>query len=265
MVPLVRDRRAAGRDEPRPPPGSAGATATRRCARSCSKRGRGRDVSDTTAADRRGPGPGAPGRVGGVGMSGLARLLLTRGIPVVRQRAARSGPRWPACGRSAAPSTCATIRPIWTVWTRSSTPPPSRPTTWSWSRRAARGLRVLHRSEALAAAMAGRRTIAVAGTHGKTTTTSMVTLDPAARRARPVVRDRRRDLRGRLQRPPRHRRALRRRGRRERPLVPATTARTSRSSPTSTPTTSTPTATWPASRTRSSSSAAPGRARTASW
>ena len=39
----------------------------------------------------------------------------------------------------------------------------------------ARGLRVMHRSEALAAAMAGRRTIAVAGTHGKTTTTSMLT------------------------------------------------------------------------------------------
>ena len=38
-----------------------------------------------------------------------------------------------------------------------------------------RGLRVLHRSEALAAAMTGRRTIAVAGTHGKTTTTSMIT------------------------------------------------------------------------------------------
>jgi UDP-N-acetylmuramate--alanine ligase len=35
---------------------------------------------------------------------------------------------------------------------------------------------VLHRSEALAAAMTGRRAIAVAGTHGKTTTTSMLTL-----------------------------------------------------------------------------------------
>jgi UDP-N-acetylmuramate--alanine ligase len=34
---------------------------------------------------------------------------------------------------------------------------------------------VLHRSAALAAAMAGRRGVAVAGTHGKTTTTSMLT------------------------------------------------------------------------------------------
>ena len=79
--------------------------------------------------------------------------------------------------------------------------------------------------------------------------------DPAARRAGPVVRDRRRDLRGRLQRPPRQRRSTswprptRATGR------SCSTGRTSRSSPTSTPTTSTPTATWPGSRTRSSSSA----------
>ena len=39
-----------------------------------------------------------------------------------------------------------------------------------------RGLRVLHRSEALAAAMTDRCGIAVTGTHGKTTTTSMLTL-----------------------------------------------------------------------------------------
>ncbi len=38
----------------------------------------------------------------------------------------------------------------------------------------ARSLPILHRSDALAALLAGRRTIAVAGTHGKTTTTSML-------------------------------------------------------------------------------------------
>ena len=37
-----------------------------------------------------------------------------------------------------------------------------------------RGLRVLHRSTALAALMRGRRGVAVAGTHGKTTTTAMI-------------------------------------------------------------------------------------------
>src|SRR4029077_19641807 len=38
-----------------------------------------------------------------------------------------------------------------------------------------RGLRVLHRAGALASLTAGHRVIAVTGTHGKTTTTSMVT------------------------------------------------------------------------------------------
>ncbi len=38
----------------------------------------------------------------------------------------------------------------------------------------ARGLRILHRSEALGSLMLGRRGVAVAGTHGKTTTTAMI-------------------------------------------------------------------------------------------
>jgi UDP-N-acetylmuramate--alanine ligase len=40
----------------------------------------------------------------------------------------------------------------------------------------ARGLRVLPRAVALASVMAGRRSVAVAGTHGKTSTTSMLTV-----------------------------------------------------------------------------------------
>jgi len=39
-----------------------------------------------------------------------------------------------------------------------------------------RGLRVLHRSAALGSLMLGRRGVAVAGTHGKTTTTAMLAL-----------------------------------------------------------------------------------------
>lgn len=38
------------------------------------------------------------------------------------------------------------------------------------------GIRILHRSGALASLMSGQRTVAVAGTHGKTTTTSMTTV-----------------------------------------------------------------------------------------
>jgi UDP-N-acetylmuramate--alanine ligase len=112
--------------------------------------------------------------VGGVGMSGLARLLLSRGIPV-------SGSElkdWPALAGLRAlggvihmrhePSNLDGVDTV--VY---STAIPADHLELVEAR--ARGLRVLHRSEALAAAMAGRRTIAVAGTHGKTTTTSMVT------------------------------------------------------------------------------------------
>jgi UDP-N-acetylmuramate--alanine ligase len=112
--------------------------------------------------------------VGGIGMSGLARLLATRGIPV-------SGSElkdWPAlAGLRALGATIhmrhepANLDGVDTVVY--STAIPNDHLEMVEAR--ARGLRVLHRSEALAAAMVGRRTIAVAGTHGKTTTTSMLT------------------------------------------------------------------------------------------
>jgi UDP-N-acetylmuramate--alanine ligase len=112
--------------------------------------------------------------VGGVGMSGLARLLLTRHIPV-------SGSElrdWPALAglRALGGTIYMTHEPSnldgadTVVY---STAIPQDHLELVEARR--RGLRVLHRSEALAAAMAGRRTVAIAGTHGKTTTTSMVT------------------------------------------------------------------------------------------
>ncbi|HEY3010139.1 MAG TPA: UDP-N-acetylmuramate--L-alanine ligase [Micromonosporaceae bacterium] len=113
--------------------------------------------------------------VGGVGMSALARLLLTRGIRVsgseLRDWPALAGLR--ALGgtvhMSHEPSNLDGVDTV--VY---STAIPRDHLELVEARR--RGLRVLHRSEALAAAMTGRRTIAVAGTHGKTTTTSMVTL-----------------------------------------------------------------------------------------
>jgi UDP-N-acetylmuramate--alanine ligase len=113
--------------------------------------------------------------VGGVGMSGLARLLLTRGIPV-------SGSElrdWPALNalRALGGVVHMTHEPsnldgVDTVVYSSAIPPDHLELVEARSR----GLRVLHRSQALAAAMTGRRTIAVAGTHGKTTTTSMITV-----------------------------------------------------------------------------------------
>jgi len=107
-------------------------------------------------------------------MSGLARLLLTRGIPV-------SGSElkdWPAlAGLRALGGTIhmrhepSNLDDVDTVVYSTAIPADHLELVEA----RARGLRVLHRSEALAATMEGRRGIAVAGTHGKTTTTSMVT------------------------------------------------------------------------------------------
>jgi UDP-N-acetylmuramate--alanine ligase len=108
-------------------------------------------------------------------MSGLARLLLTRGIQVSGSELRE----WPALAglRALGGAVHMTHRPenldgVDTVVYSSAIPADHLELVEA--RR--RGLRVLHRSEALAAAMTGRRTVAVAGTHGKTTTTSMVTM-----------------------------------------------------------------------------------------
>jgi UDP-N-acetylmuramate--alanine ligase len=113
--------------------------------------------------------------VGGVGMSGLARLFLTRGLPVSGSELRE----WPSlAGLRALGGTIqmshepGNLDGVDTVVYSSAIPQDHLEMVEA--RR--RGLRVLHRSEALAAAMTGRRAIAVAGTHGKTTTTSMVTM-----------------------------------------------------------------------------------------
>jgi UDP-N-acetylmuramate--alanine ligase len=113
--------------------------------------------------------------IGGVGMSGLARLLLTRGIPVTGSELRQ----WPTLvGLRALGGTihmtheASNLDGVDTVVYSSAIPQDHLELVEA--RR--RGLRVLHRSEALGAVMTNRRTIAVAGTHGKTTTTSMLTL-----------------------------------------------------------------------------------------
>ncbi len=112
--------------------------------------------------------------VGGVGMSGLARLLLTRGIPTTGSELKD----WPAlAGLRALGGTIhmrhdpSNLDGVDTVVYSSAIPADHLELVEA----RARGLRILHRSEALAAAMTGRQTVAVAGTHGKTTTTSMIT------------------------------------------------------------------------------------------
>jgi UDP-N-acetylmuramate--alanine ligase len=112
---------------------------------------------------------------GGVGMAGLARLLLTRGIPTsgseLREWPALAGLR--ALGGTIFMSHAASnLDGVDTVVYSTAIPRDHL----ELEEARARGLRVLHRSQALAAAMNGRRAIAVAGTHGKTTTTSMITV-----------------------------------------------------------------------------------------
>jgi UDP-N-acetylmuramate--alanine ligase len=113
--------------------------------------------------------------VGGVGMSGLARLLLTRGIPVSGSELRE----WPALASLTALGGTifrthepANLDGVDTVVYSTAIPADHLELVEARSR----GLRVLHRSEALAATMVDRRAIAIAGTHGKTTTTSLLTV-----------------------------------------------------------------------------------------
>jgi UDP-N-acetylmuramate--alanine ligase len=112
--------------------------------------------------------------VGGAGMSGIARIMLSRGVPVSGcdsvasaqlDELAAAGAQV-SVGHSASHLTAVDTLVVSTA-IRADNP----------ERVAAErlGIRVMHRAAALASVMLGRRVLAVAGTHGKTTTTSMLT------------------------------------------------------------------------------------------
>ncbi len=111
--------------------------------------------------------------IGGSGMNGIAQMMLSAGLPVsgsdrqdskylraLEQAGARVhvGHRAEQLGEARTVVASSAIRE-------------DNPELAEARRR---GLRVLHRSAALGALMRGRRGIAVAGTHGKTTTTAMI-------------------------------------------------------------------------------------------
>ena len=112
--------------------------------------------------------------IGGAGMSGIARIMVARGTAVSGSDSGASatldelaalGARvhvGHAAGQVGEADTLVVSSAI-----RDSNP--------ELAAARQRGLRVLHRSAALASLMFGRRVIAVTGTHGKTTTTSMIT------------------------------------------------------------------------------------------
>lgn len=117
--------------------------------------------------------------IGGAGMSGLARLLLDRGIPVSgsdmrdssRLEALRTQGAQVFIGH-AADHLDAGSRPVATLIDTPIIPDDNPEIVAARDR----GIPILSRSEALALVMADRRVIGVGGTHGKTTTTSMITV-----------------------------------------------------------------------------------------
>ena len=113
--------------------------------------------------------------IGGVGMSAVARIMVARGLPVsgsdakdlpVMADLAAAGARI-CVGYDAA-----NLGDAQSVVAGSAI----RPDNPELAAARAAGLPVLHRSEALAAAMAQDTAVTVAGTHGKSTTTSMITV-----------------------------------------------------------------------------------------
>jgi len=113
--------------------------------------------------------------IGGAGMSGIARIMLARGLPVsgsdaketVVLSALRALGATVHVGHSGEHVGDADTVVVSTA---------IRPDNPELLEAGRRGLRVVHRAGALASVMAGRRAVAVAGTHGKTTTTSLLTV-----------------------------------------------------------------------------------------
>ncbi|GAB2879239.1 UDP-N-acetylmuramate--L-alanine ligase [Myroides odoratimimus subsp. xuanwuensis] len=113
--------------------------------------------------------------IGGAGLSGIARIMLERGIAVSGSDGADSpvlevlrelGARVHLGHAAEHVHDVDTL--VVSTAVRESNP--------EVVEALAQGLRLLPRSAALAAVMQGRRTLAVAGTHGKTTTTSLLTV-----------------------------------------------------------------------------------------
>ncbi len=113
--------------------------------------------------------------IGGSGMSGIARIMVMNGVDVSGSDAKESNVvdvlrtlgATVTIGHSAENLGAADTLVI------SSAIRKDNPELVEAQRR---GLRILHRSGALASLMVDRRAVAVAGTHGKTTTTSMTTV-----------------------------------------------------------------------------------------
>lgn len=113
--------------------------------------------------------------IGGAGMSGIARILLARGVQVSGSDAKESGvlSGLQALGAKVFVGHAAdNVGEADTLVVSTAI----RETNPEIVIARENGLRILPRAAALASVMDGRRAIAIAGTHGKTTTTSMLTV-----------------------------------------------------------------------------------------
>jgi UDP-N-acetylmuramate--alanine ligase len=109
-------------------------------------------------------------------MSGIARILLSRGVAVSGSDAKESRTLAALRALGADVSVGHTANHVGEAVGTVVVSTAIREQNPELTEARRRGLRVLHRAAALASVMAGRRGVAVAGTHGKTTTTSLLTV-----------------------------------------------------------------------------------------
>ncbi|MCW2845731.1 MAG: UDP-N-acetylmuramate--L-alanine ligase [Nocardioides sp.] len=123
--------------------------------------------------------------IGGAGLSGIARIMLARGLSVSGSDGTDS-PTLQALRDLGAEvhlgHDAAHVHDVDTLVVSTAV----REDNPEYVEAVRRGLVVLPRSAAVAAVMAGRRVLAVAGTHGKTTTTSLLTVALQAAGADPT-------------------------------------------------------------------------------
>jgi UDP-N-acetylmuramate--alanine ligase len=113
--------------------------------------------------------------IGGAGMSGIARLLLARGVAVSGSDRAASGQLDALVALGATVHVGHAAQNITGADTVVTTPSAIGDHNIEVVEARRRGIPVIPRAAALASLMMGRTGIAVTGTHGKTTTTSMLT------------------------------------------------------------------------------------------
>ncbi|GAB3265687.1 UDP-N-acetylmuramate--L-alanine ligase [Nocardioides dilutus] len=126
--------------------------------------------------------------IGGAGLSGIARLLLARGVPVSGSDG-HDSPTLDALREAGAvvhvghdAGHLGDLGPGDTLVVSTAIPADNP----EFVEAGLRSLRILPRSAALASLMVGHRAVAVAGTHGKTTTTSLLTVALQAAGADPT-------------------------------------------------------------------------------